>query len=403
MPSSRFAAALEPAVARWLPVAVFLALPTLGLAAGPSYSSLIFGLAGVMLVGRLAAGGRLPPLDPSLVGLAVGFLMLCWASTLWSIAPPDSLRGAAQMTGILLGALVTCLVWGQPDRLPSWFFPALLAACVAGALAAGTDMRLGNEFERLITHRSGPASLTKYNRGLDYLALIVWPVAAHARWRRNWWALALLLAAVALALGIGVSLAGRVAFVLGLVVLLVAIALPRLAALGLGLATFIWGLAGPLLLHALARREALLAPHLKRSSIDRLEIWSYMTDRIAERPLLGWGLQSAKSVPIRPAELASFRVHRAVGVYPHDQWLQLWVELGAVGAALGVAFALLVLARACRLPSDLRPFALAAFAAAMAVASVNYEVTTDSWWAALAATGALFLILRRRVAGEIHP
>ncbi|HLB99314.1 MAG TPA: hypothetical protein VJK90_16690, partial [Acetobacteraceae bacterium] len=81
--------------------------------------------------------------------------------------------------------------------------------------------------------------------------------------------------------------------------------------------------------------------------------------------------------------------------YPHNQWLELWVELGVPGAALGLAFALLLLHRIRRLPEPLRPFAYAAFAAAMSFASVEYEVVTDSWWCALAASAVLFAILGR--------
>jgi O-antigen ligase len=87
------------------------------------------------------------------------------------------------------------------------------------------------------------------------------------------------------------------------------------------------------------------------------------------------------------------------GIYPHNQWLELWVELGAPGAVLGLMFAVLVLRRVLLLPVGVRPFAYAAFASAMTVASVNYEVVTDSWWCALAACGLLFSLGGRAVAG----
>jgi O-antigen ligase len=124
-----------------------------------------------------------------------------------------------------------------------------------------------------------------------------------------------------------------------------------------------------------------------------LEIWDYMTARVLERPLLGWGLLSAKSLPIHPDELAHYVYVRPAGIYPHNQFLELWVELGALGAVLGVVFAVLVLWRVRRLPAGIRPFAYAAFASAMTVASVDYEIVTDSWWCALAASAVLFGML----------
>jgi exopolysaccharide production protein ExoQ len=400
MPRTRLPAILEPAVERWLSAGIFVALPTVGLAAGPSYAALVFGLAVLLAVGRWVAGQRQPTVDWPLAVLAGGFLVLCWASVAWSIVPSRSLHSAIQLTAILLGVVVAGAVWSQPDELAAWFLPAMLYACILGALAASLDMRLGEHVESLIAARPALASLTKYNRGLDYLGLIVWPVAAYAWWRRRLLWLVALLAAVALALGTGVSLAGRVAFAIGLAVLLAALALPRLVVAALVAGTVLWGAAVPLILRLLAARETLLVRHLKPSSVDRLEIWSYMSDRVAERPLLGWGLSSATAVPIRASERASFHLPHVQGVYPHNQWLQLWVEMGVIGAAFGVAAALLILTRVWRLPYVLRPFAVAAVAAAMVVGSVNYELTTDSWWAALAVTGALFMILGRRVAGE---
>jgi hypothetical protein len=40
-------------------------------------------------------------------------------------------------------------------------------------------------------------------------------------------------------------------------------------------------------------------------------------------------------------------------------------------------------------PPRIAPFACAAFAAAAAVSASSFELTTDSWWAALALTATL--------------
>jgi O-antigen ligase len=85
-------------------------------------------------------------------------------------------------------------------------------------------------------------------------------------------------------------------------------------------------------------------------------------------------------------------------LYPHNQWLELWVETGALGAAAGLAFALLLLRRISRLAAPLRPFACAMFVSAVVISNVNFEVTTDSWWAALAASCWLLAVVQRRVA-----
>jgi hypothetical protein len=73
------------------------------------------------------------------------------------------------------------------------------------------------------------------------------------------------------------------------------------------------------------------------------------------------------------------------------------VETGALGAILGLGLSLLVLHRIRRISAVIRPFAYAAFGAAVLISCVNFEVTTDSWWAAVAASGFLFATLQHAV------
>lgn len=391
---------LAEAADHWLPLGVFAALPTLGLLAGPAYSALIIGLAALTLLHDLAARRGLPPIDRPLVVLAGAFVLLCWASAAWSIRPADSLRAALAETGILLAMLAACARRRDPEEYADTVFPVLMEACVIGAAIAAFDLVLGARLESLVSGKPGLEAITKYNRGLDYLTLIAWPALGYAWWRRQWLGFLVLLVAVVIALAVGHSMAGRVAFAAGFVVLVLAALAPRLIALALTVGTGAVVIALPLGLRQLAAWRVALTPYVKSSGIQRLQIWDYMTARVLERPLEGWGLASAKSVPIRATELASYVGFDDKGIYPHNQWLQLWVELGALGAAAGLAFAWLVLARIRRLPPPARPFALAAFASAMAVAGANYEITTDSWWAALAACAILFGILGRQMADE---
>jgi O-antigen ligase len=399
MPLRRSATTIERGVDRWAPVVVFAGLPTIGLVAGPSYSSMIIGLAVVQLLCGLAGGRGLPPIDRPLVGIAGLFLVLCWASAAWSIVPRESMRGALGLTGVLVALLVFCA--GRTDRpeVVETLFRVLLVATLVGIAVACLDMLLGYKLESLVSTKPGVHAATKYNRGVDYLVLIVWPLLAHVWWRRRWWAVCALGLAIAVILAVTLSLAARVAVAAGMVVLVLAWAVPRLVAIGLawGVAAFVAAL--PVALRLLAARRTELAPLLKPSGVTRLEIWDYMTARVFEHPIRGWGLLNAKYLPIHPDELARYSYTDARGIYPHNQWLELWVELGALGAALGLVFAVLLLRRVRLLPECLRPFGYAAFASAMTVASVNYEVTTDSWWCALAASAVLFSILGRLVAG----
>jgi O-antigen ligase len=124
--------------------------------------------------------------------------------------------------------------------------------------------------------------------------------------------------------------------------------------------------------------------------LRRLEIWDYVSARIIERPLFGWGIWTSKSLPITSDELSHYVREHGEGIYPHNQWLELWVETGAAGLLLALAFVLIVLWRVPRLPLAMQPFGYAAFSLVLMVSLTSFEITTDSWWAALAACALLF-------------
>ena len=368
---------------------MMLALPVIGLAAGPLYAALVFGLGGGLTLATALRQRRLPPLDPELTPLALVFAAFTAAGSWWSIVPGHSAGAAGQLALILAAAL---FVLAAP--LPAAERARTLMRLMPWAIGFGVaslclDTALDYPLQGLAGHDG-----TKWSRGLDYLVLLVWPLLAHHALERRWRMVALLGGLMAAAVTAGVSTTGALALAVGSAVLGLALVARRAAAplLFAVVATVVMVL--PFLLRAFAQSREALLPYVKYSGFHRLEIWDYMSARIMERPLLGWGLLSAKSVPIRPEELASYRYADGVGMYPHNQWLELWLETGAVGAALGLAFLGLVLWRIRRaVPAEIQPFAYAACGAALTISWLNFEITTDSWWAALAASALLFRLI----------
>jgi O-antigen ligase len=274
-------------------------------------------------------------------------------------------------------------------------FGAMSAALCAGVAVMCLDHALGFPLQRhLATHAPYPG--TKYNRGEDYLTLLLWPLLAFWVLSRRYAPALLVAGAVVLAACVGLSTTARVTLPVGLAGLVAAWLVPRATMLCLAWGSAALAITLPFALRVLAGDRALLWHHLKQSGLHRLEIWDYMTARVFERPWFGWGLSTAKLVPIRAAEQDSFVYVDPHGVYPHNQLLQLWLETGFAGLAFGLAFVLLVLRVVAQLPARLYPFGCAAFAAALAVSASSFEITTDSWWAALAMTALLL-----RLAGEV--
>ncbi len=381
------------AVYQWPVIAVFAALPTVGLVQGPSYAGLIYGLGGVQLVVGVCLLRHPPGIDRQLVLFAAGFAAWCWASVAWSIDPASTTAAALQMTAILAGSLILLasprLTGEAADRL----FRVLFLATLTGGVVFIADRALDYPLQSAFMGHSLAPAATKYNRGLDHLVLIAWPQLAWFGRRGDWRGGLLLAVAVTTIEGIGLSLAGQVGIIAGLAVLIVAYWGPRIVAPAIAGGTILLVAGLPFGLRALAEHRAAVAPYLKTSGLHRLEIWDFMTARVLEQPLLGWGFGIAGRLPISPEELSQFVIQHDPGIYPHNQWLGVWVETGAPGAAIALGFALLILWRIGRLGDMLRPFAYATFASALAISYVNFEVKTDSWWAALVAGAYLLMTL----------
>lgn len=121
-----------------------------------------------------------------------------------------------------------------------------------------------------------------------------------------------------------------------------------------------------------------------RSLLHRMEIWGHAATRALDFPLRGQGVDASRSLPIRD-EVSRFEplVNSALPLHPHNAFLQVWLELGAVGAALA-AFILW------RAPTYARtPVALGYAATALTLASSAYGLWQAWWMSGIVVAGLL--------------
>ena len=380
-------------IADGLLLAIFAVLPVVGLAVGPGYAAMIFGLGGVRLLVSRGAGFSL---DPVLTVLAVLFALWCWASVSWSVMPASTVSGALQSTAVMAGALVFLGASRTVSpRIAALLPPVMTAAFVLGALVIAADAVVG-----YASHgRYGLEAGTKFNRGVLYSMLLAGPVLAWWAERRDWRKVTVVAAALVVTIVVSVCTTAQLALPIAVVVLLVAYWRSGLTGKVLAAATTAMALSLPWLLRGIETYRLLLIPHIKPSAGARLEIWDFMSARVLDRPFLGWGLQVSHGIPATPSELAHYVYITKAGIYPHNQWLELWVDLGPVAVLLAIALIWVAYRRIGRLSAPFRPYALMVFVIVLVISSVDFQVNTDSWWAALAAQAFLFRILDKSRVG----
>ena len=209
------------------------------------------------------------------------------------------------------------------------------------------------------------------------LALLIWPVG-RALLDDGWPQLALMLAAALLlgALMLG-AWAPVVAFAAGLIAYGVARLWPRKGSLVIGGLLALKVLALPWAVLAAEPMLRSLQPHIGASWSARVDIWTYTAHRVAEQPLLGWGLDASRTFGA------------AVPLHPHSGPLQLWLELGAAGAVIAAVFWLILLRK------TRRPETCAAAVAYFTIGALSFGVWQE-WWLALGAFAAVWCVVLAR-------
>jgi len=371
-------------------------LAPLGMA--PLLTVVALGLAAIAALERRLPA---PPTD-----LAAGLSLLCTlglASVLWALDPEHSLVRALRLFGECVEGL---LLLDAAERLDAAARRRILAALVLGlavmiALALA-DAGLGGGVMRWLHGPRTPP--TASNRGATVLALMMWPALLFLA-RTRWLALGGWLLA---ALGIMACLAAsaQLALAAASLTFLAALLLRRTAARIMLVLAPAAVLAMPLLPLVMPPEQPLLPRSmLKPSAMARLVIWQFVDSRIAEKPLFGWGLDAARSMPgggdFTELPDASGQPQRFehLPLHPHNGALQVWLELGAAGALVGALIVLVVLSRL--IPAALAPAAraagLAAFVTAAIEVSLSYGIW-QSWWIAALWLTSFMVVLAREAA-----
>lgn len=354
---------------------------------------------GVALALQQAVGRewRVPPARVVLPAAALAV----WAmiSALWAVDAGAALsRGARLAFEVGAGALLIATAAGLDRPARRRVGAALAAGVVAAAAVLVVESLSEGAIWSLLSATLGvdPYGPVRYNRSATVLALFAWPAALALWLRGGGWRLAggvLAVLAVVAVMGHH-STTSKAAVVLAVVAGGAGLVLSRRVIAGIAAVAVAAGiLAAPLVVPLLPSHLAVQERvALGYSFYHRVYIWHFVAERIAERPLAGWGMEAARVIPegggqalIVPGDPdrgIEERMGERLPLHPHNATLEVWLDLGLVGAVLLVAMLWATVAALRRTPPGM-PAACgwATFAAALAIAHSSYGIW-QSWWVA---------------------
>jgi O-antigen ligase len=347
--------------------------------------------------------GRWPRVDLPSLGLVLALVAWGALSAFWSPKPRTALGQAGELAYLLVPALLYLAVATQGPRLTPRHMALILAAFFLGLALAAIDQFGGQRVYMLVRGHwgtfQGDEGNVLTNRSLAALSALAWPAAAIV-WIRGHRLLSLLLpiALGAVLLG-GESQSAALGTLVGVLVLGVATAMREVTRWVLAVATTAYALLVVPIKLWLA--DAMAGIDLPSSFLHRLGIWQFASGLAAERPLAGWGLDSSRVLGDGHFVLVRGEPHGALPLHPHDAFLQAWLELGGIGAAILLVLLLRALWATRSLPIAAQPVALAAYATTVAMTTVAYGAWQGWWLGVLILTAAAITAVAR--AGSPEP
>ena len=314
-------------------------------------------------------------------------LLLTWGmlSAVWSIDPAESVAKALKLTAasfmggiIIIGVGLTSAT--QKRRIVNATIAGIIVAlCLTALRYAWIHLRPEPD-----GFPEGFDPISALNPGLTVLAILFWPVMAELSVRSSWKTLAGV--GIVLATLLAVSTAGSaiLAIVMGAIGFAAATIWPRVAIYVVAFVLFAGIVSAPFVASRLSAdmRLPYVTKNLPGSVYHRVYIWEFAAEQSLSRPVLGWGLATSRAIPggreKPPVGTAYLPLH------PHHAGLQIWLELGCVGAILaGIISVMAVLFRRNRHHTRLSLCVLAGTALSIASVAFTAYSTWQSWWVAM--------------------
>lgn len=261
---------------------------------------------------------------------------LAFLSTLWTEMPVLTLRRSIAVSGATLFGVALAVRLSLEDQLRflSWLFriiAVLSLACIVFLPSYGISDLARHEWRGVFAYKNVFGSVMALS------VLVEWQLPVYTRFSRILNCLALILSGVLLffsnAITPLVALAGSFLFIQTYKVTTQRLRIPRYAA---ALAILLMVSVGMMIFTA---NSETIAGALGRSShlTGRTDIWDLVAPLILDRPIVGYGYSGFWF----GASAASTAVNRAIGttiMYSHNGYLEMLLNLGAVGFVLALVF-----------------------------------------------------------------
>ena len=336
------------------------------------------------------------PIAPLALAVVALFLLVAGASLYWT---PDMDAAERQLIQFAYTLLPIACAIGVLMRLPDRLVRRLEWAFIAGILIGMTilvfEVKEGQPLHYWVQGlKPGELSINTFNRALVGMAMLVFPTVGLvlARGQNN--------LAIVIPVGYGALLTqtesqtALLGVAVGAIVYVLAVRLPKFTPWMVGGIFVALSIGAVPVAFAFDASGLVHADWLMLSARHRIEVWHFAAEKIMAAPWLGYGLESAQATFPKAGEISSILPHdiNMVHRHPHNLFLQIWYEFGALGAAVVMIAGLAMLWRLSKLAPRAGQAGIATFSACLAMVAVTSFSIWHTWFMCTLAL-ALFSVL----------
>lgn len=395
-------------IAQVIAAAAFVVLPLANFA--PLWLAPLLIIVGMMTVGNLIVTKRFCALPwgkiKKALALFVVFWMWCVCSFLWTIGYKETGIEVIRL-GLFLGFL-PLFAWRYTASTPAKILIGkyLVYGCCFGIALLLVQIVMGKTFLSIIFDQKFSVSpLQQLNRAAAVLAVSMWPTILWI-WREKYRVIALIFWLLCLVTlwKLENETAFSAAIVASMAALLVAIK-PKVLVGVFSIFLFLAVITAPIWPQTLLSPERWLefsCNYTASSALHRLYIWQFAVKKTLEKPVTGWGLNTARIMPggrdvieIRPPCKTNWTSGESLPLHTHNAILQIWLELGGVGAVILAAILGFVNMGVQNLSRALTAFSQGQVAAAVLIAGLGFGAW-QSWWLSLLWLSTLIMVSLRK-------
>lgn len=348
----------------------------------------LFGLSGYLFLNSLWSLATRAALGKSVfVLLLIGLGLL--VSRAFSRLPRETLERVAQIAafGAVVGTLIACFEFSTGhylERMVYTAFPAIrpgdktidVFVTINGELTRLPESEFRKAYDNVVIKIASAA----LNRNLSVVMLLLWPAlflaVNHVKPKLGTFSASIIVAAVSVSIFTGHSQTAQAALLLSVIAFLAARYWPSFTHRGILSAWCISVMLAMPLAAAPYKAGLHTSEWIDPNFRDRMTIWDTTVEQAKKTPWLGIGIRSIrvlgkaqkKSRIILPGLVSP----RRLGLHSHNQFLQVWFELGAVGALFVLAIGIGLLRAIKKMGESVRPYAYATFVSACVIAAFGW-------------------------------